>query len=62
MLDTAYVITWRYHDNSGSGATAAFTDKDRAEKLLQILNDSDSMRNFKVEAVPFDQSLQEPTK
>lgn len=49
-----YVITWRYSDGSGSGATAAFTDKARAEKLVEILDKTDSMQHFKIEAVPFD--------
>jgi hypothetical protein len=53
MLDTAYVITWRYSDGSGSGATAVFTDKARAERLLEILK-ADAMRDYKVDAVPFD--------
>lgn len=53
-MEMVYVITWRYSDGSGSGATAAFTDKSRAEKLVDILLASDSMRNFKIEAVPFD--------
>lgn len=54
MAETAYVITWRYSDGSASGATAAFTDKARAHRLLEILNTTDSVRNFKIEAVPFD--------
>jgi hypothetical protein len=54
MLDTAYVITWRYSDGSGGGATAAFSDKARAEKLVELLLANDSARQFKIEAVPFD--------
>jgi hypothetical protein len=54
MLDVAYVITWRYSDGSGSGATAAFTNKARAEVLVQVLQQDVSMRQYKLEAVPFD--------
>jgi hypothetical protein len=53
MLETAYVITWRHSDGSGSGATAAFTSKDRADVLLKILQ-QDGMLSYKLEAVPFD--------
>lgn len=54
MLDTVYVVTWRYIDGSGSGATAAFSDKARAEGLVELLIGADSIRQFKIEAVPFD--------
>lgn len=54
MLETAYVITWRYSDGSGSGATAAFMDKKRAERLVELLAADTSARNYKIEAVPFD--------
>jgi hypothetical protein len=53
-MSVAYVITWRYGDGSGSGATAVFLDKTRAERMLEILNASDSMRSFKIETVPMD--------
>lgn len=53
-IATAYVVTWRYGDGSASGATAVFLSKARAERMLEILNASDSMRNHKIEAVPLD--------
>jgi hypothetical protein len=49
-----YVITWRYGDGSASGAVAGFTDRKRAERLLELLNAQDSMRQFKLEPVPFE--------
>lgn len=54
MLETAYVITWRWSDGSGSGATAAFMDKARAEVLLKVLTADPTGRDYKIEAVPFD--------
>jgi hypothetical protein len=54
MLDTAYVITWRYSDGSGSGATAVFVDRHRAEVLLGVLTADVASRNYQIEPVAFD--------
>jgi hypothetical protein len=54
MLDTVYVIAWRWNDGSGSGATAAFVDKARAERLLEVLTADACGRSYKLEAVAFD--------
>lgn len=54
MLETAYVITWRWSDGSGSGATAAFVHKARADRLLEVLTADPTGRDYKIEAVPFD--------
>lgn len=54
MLETAYVVTWRWSDGSGSGATAAFIDKKRAERLIEVLTADTNGRYYKIEAVPFD--------
>jgi hypothetical protein len=56
MTETAYVITWRWSDGSGSGATAAFVNKARAERLIEVLTADTNARDYKIEAVPFDSS------
>lgn len=53
MNGIAYVVTWRWSDGSGSGATAVFLDRARADALVKILAEGSS-RDHKVEAVPFD--------
>jgi hypothetical protein len=59
MVETAYVITWRHSDGSGSGATAVFMDRARAEVMLKILAEN-SFVTHKTEAVPFDSAAGVP--
>lgn len=56
MIDVCYVISWRYSDGSGNGTVCAHHDKARAEAMLRILTDQADMRNFTLEAVPYDAS------
>lgn len=37
MTRDVYVITWRYHDGSGSGFVRAFIDKDMADIAMDLL-------------------------
>jgi hypothetical protein len=57
MLETAYVVTWRWSDGSGSGALAVFMDKRRAERLVEALRADCTSRDHNIEAVPFDSTL-----
>jgi hypothetical protein len=61
MLQIAYVVTWRWSDGSGSGATAVFMDKARAEVLIKVLTADTASRDYKIEAVPFDAAPPAPS-
>lgn len=54
MLDTVYIVAWRWSDGSGSGPTAAFVDKMRAEKLLEVLSSEPCGKEYTLIEAPFD--------
>ena len=50
---TAYVVTWRYTDGSGSGVVSVHWTQQAAERLCRILSThGDTMKTYSVAAVP----------
>lgn len=57
-MKVVYVIAWRYGDGSASGVVSAHGTREGAEVMLEILVQQDSMRNFNIHAVPFQDATQ----
>lgn len=50
---TVFVITYRYTDNSGSGAVCALPSLPTAEKFLQLIKGiGDTMKTFEIVEAP----------
>lgn len=50
---TAYVVTWRYLDGSGSGVVSVHWTQQAAEGLCEILSThGDTMKTYGVAVVP----------
>jgi len=51
-MEEVHVIWWRYGDGSGAGVLRAYADQQRADEDMDLLENSDCSRQYKIETVP----------